>query len=301
MDATTETRRSRTIRIRWLRYSLRGLLVLVLLVSIPMAWIANKVNALRPQLEAANRIVERGGAVRYEPAEPEWIGRIVGEENFRRVVEVEFGEIARYTIGHREGQQQIRDWFEEFLLRVRRSGNVQRAAQIEEDIANLDQPETGWSYRPSDEFSRDWRPPQITDAEFADIRHMDSLRKLTAWRADITADTLSNLHDLPQLEWLDLRFIPIDNHAAQQLGQLKNLRVLWLTRPGIDDEALVFFSELSGLEELHLRRNHAITDAGLEHLFGLARLRDLDLRETSVTAEGVKRLQAALPNAKIHR
>ena len=41
--------------------------------------------------------------------------------------------------------------------------------------------------------------------------------------------------------------------------------------------------------------------AGLEHLKGLTNLRTLDLRETWVTNEGVKKLQGALPNCKIQQ
>ena len=42
-----------------------------------------------------------------------------------------------------------------------------------------------------------------------------------------------------------------------------------------------------------------VTDAGLVHLKGMTDLRSLDLRNTEVTAEGVKALQAALPECRI--
>jgi hypothetical protein len=42
-----------------------------------------------------------------------------------------------------------------------------------------------------------------------------------------------------------------------------------------------------------------ITDAGLEHLKGLAVLADLDLSFTQTTNEGRKKLQDALPKLKI--
>ena len=42
-----------------------------------------------------------------------------------------------------------------------------------------------------------------------------------------------------------------------------------------------------------------ITDAGLVHLRGMTHLEELVLIDTKVTAEGVKKLQAALPNCKI--
>ena len=47
--------------------------------------------------------------------------------------------------------------------------------------------------------------------------------------------------------------------------------------------------------------NTSVTDAGLEHLKGLTKLKELDLESTNVTDAGVKKLQQALPNCKIHR
>jgi hypothetical protein len=42
-----------------------------------------------------------------------------------------------------------------------------------------------------------------------------------------------------------------------------------------------------------------ITDAGLESLNSLKDLHNLHLENTSATAEGVRRLQAALPNCQV--
>jgi hypothetical protein len=43
-----------------------------------------------------------------------------------------------------------------------------------------------------------------------------------------------------------------------------------------------------------------ITDAGLEKVKMLPKLEALHLRETNVTAEGVKKLRAALPKLRVH-
>jgi hypothetical protein len=42
-----------------------------------------------------------------------------------------------------------------------------------------------------------------------------------------------------------------------------------------------------------------VTDAGLEHLKNLTRLKELDLYDTKVTAAGVAELQKALPKCQI--
>jgi len=42
-----------------------------------------------------------------------------------------------------------------------------------------------------------------------------------------------------------------------------------------------------------------MTDAGLDHLAGLTNLEELNVTGTKVTADGIARLQAALPKCKI--
>jgi len=51
--------------------------------------------------------------------------------------------------------------------------------------------------------------------------------------------------------------------------------------------------------QLDLKGTRA-TDAGLKHLAGLGKLKELDLTGTQVTADGVGRLQKALPKCKIY-
>jgi hypothetical protein len=55
---------------------------------------------------------------------------------------------------------------------------------------------------------------------------------------------------------------------------------------------------MTDLEFLHLGST-AISDEGLVHLEPLTKLKELYVTRTAVTQEGVKRLQAKLPNTKI--
>ncbi len=67
-----------------------------------------------------------------------------------------------------------------------------------------------------------------------------------------------------------------------------------------DLECLVQLPQLKSLF-FHYLNKPKITDAGLGHLRGLTHLQYLDIQGTAVTAEGVARLQQALPNCKIIR
>ena len=65
----------------------------------------------------------------------------------------------------------------------------------------------------------------------------------------------------------------------------------------VTDAGLEHLKGLANLRVLQLL-NTKVTDAGLEHLKGLTSLRDLHLWNTQVTDDGVKELQEALPNCK---
>ncbi|MGE0607100.1 MAG: hypothetical protein AB7O62_08400 [Pirellulales bacterium] len=57
-------------------------------------------------------------------------------------------------------------------------------------------------------------------------------------------------------------------------------------------------SKLTKVQRLPLACS-SLTDAGLKHLAGLRELQFLDLHDTKVTAAGVDKLAAALPQCKI--
>jgi hypothetical protein len=55
---------------------------------------------------------------------------------------------------------------------------------------------------------------------------------------------------------------------------------------------------MTELEVLNLR-NAKITDAGIDRIFGLRKLKQLNVVNTLLTETGVARLKAALPNARV--
>jgi hypothetical protein len=81
---------------RWLRFSLRALLVFVLLLSVPLGWFAWRIQKAGKQREAVAAILEAGGRVGYdyeltdqgawkrvaEPATPHWLLKLLGYDFF---------------------------------------------------------------------------------------------------------------------------------------------------------------------------------------------------------------------------
>src|SRR5262245_13991502 len=98
---------------KWLRFSLRTMLLLITALCI---WLGFQVNAARRQREAVTAILRNGGTVKYDfqlvidpkipwnssykslkdasPSGPAWIRRLIGDEYFQDVVEVIFQDKA---------------------------------------------------------------------------------------------------------------------------------------------------------------------------------------------------------------
>ena len=83
---------------RWYQFSLRTLLVFVLLVSIGLSWFALKLQQARKQREAVRVIEKLGGEVEYdyelheqlsmqppEPTQPAWLRGLLGIDFFADV------------------------------------------------------------------------------------------------------------------------------------------------------------------------------------------------------------------------
>ncbi len=153
------------------------------------------------------------------------------------------------------------------------------AKQARLSILTLNQPQLG------DEFSATLakltRLTQLnligkfSDAFFATIGECQELRTLTIQSEFITGEGLSGLRPLRELNKLTLTH----NHFLQ-------------------DE---FLAPLADLPELTYLTLHGtpVSDDGLTHLAGCQQLRILRLTATHVTAEGVAKLQQALPKCTI--
>ena len=76
-------------RRRWSQYSLRTLLVLMLVASIGLSWIASELQPYRKQREVANAIISLGGSVQWDSNWPRnearkhpWLRKVLGDEFF---------------------------------------------------------------------------------------------------------------------------------------------------------------------------------------------------------------------------
>lgn len=175
----------------------------------------------------------------------------------------------------------------------------------------------------------------VSDDGVASLSKLYRLKTLSLIQTRITDKSISFLHELTDLESLDLRGNAMTDHTLLMLKPLKNLRFLFLngermditgryldlvqlsedgvsaiaeleklenlelSNCGLTDHALRYIAKLQSLESLVLSRNNEITDAGLQHLKSLQKLRQLFITSTSITHTGISDLQTALPQCQI--
>ena len=250
---------------RLLRFSVRGLLVLVLVIGGWLGWI---VRSARIQREAIRAIKQADGEVSYDW---EWTNGVRtparGPNVPRRLVEAfgvdYFGHVVRVSFSGRERHRILRK-AEQLLAELKNQSHAANEESSEpSDLligCTLDEARIG---------PQRWEPNE-REAVLPLLKGLSGLSRLDLHGVDLTGDRLLWLEELTSLTHLDLGTTRITD------SQLCNLRTL------------------VKLSELDLN-DTAITDAGVAHLKILTRLSRLDLRDTRVTDAGVKELRKQAP------
>jgi serine/threonine protein kinase/Leucine-rich repeat (LRR) protein len=163
----------------------------------------------------------------------------------------------------------------------------------------------------------------VSDEALVQLRGLPQLEELGLRGTHVTDAGLAHLHGLTKLRTLNLSVLPITDAGVEQLRALKNLQQLDLTRTRVTDAGLGHLRELTRVDSLSLGET-PVTEAGLTelqslknlHVLGLRGLpwvsdttipqllhlqdlREIDLRDTHVSAKGFRVLKALLPNARI--
>ena len=215
-------------RPKWLRFSLRTLLVVMTVLCVWLGW---KVNAARRQKDAVEAITKAGGDVVFDyqialnppgtpalfkvlpnalPPEPDWLRATIGDDYFRKVVAV--------NLQLRNGQPSIAesdlkrltnlpDLIDVGLVRVR----------VVSDGSNLQR--------------------QINDADLETVGQLSRLRMLVVDHTDISGSGLSHLAKRKDLKFLNLSVTPItalEWNLSLNFRCLKNCTytTLWLRMKG---------------------------------------------------------------------
>jgi internalin A len=216
-QAETVSRRWR----RFLRFSVRGMIVAVLVIGGWLGWI---VRSARIQREAVSAIQHAGGSVMYdwgrsngklipggEPWAPKWLVERIGRDYF--------GHVAAVTLSGSVG--------DEVMAHV---GGLTSLSQL--DLSNTD----------------------VTDVG---LRHLSGLTKLTDLNLDYTRVThvgLEHLEGLNELEVLGLNGTRITDAGLFHLRQLTKLQSLELWIASVTDAGLMHLKGLTLRQEARERR-----------------------------------------------
>ncbi len=143
------------------------------------------------------------------------------------------------------------------------------------------------------------RDKPITDDDLVQLKKLPKLENLDLSNTQVTSRGMAHIAKLKNLKYLSLWNTRVDDEGLQYLAGLDNLYALILDGTRVTDKGLIHLEGLVNLEEWLGLTGTGVTDAGLEHLKGLVKLRNLNLRQTNVTADGARELQRALPKADI--
>lgn len=177
---------------RWFRFSLKTLMLVVVLLSLPLGWFAMKMVRAERQRQAVEAIEEAGGVVFYEyhykggaltvgakPSGPAWLRQLVGEDFFWEAVNVDF-----FTKGY-----------------VARADDM-----VLEDVKGL----TGLKG-----LVLSCAP--VTDAGLEQLKGLTALESLSLGRTQVTDSGLENLKEMTNLESLDLTDTQVTAEGIERL------------------------------------------------------------------------------------
>lgn len=142
---------------------------------------------------------------------------------------------------------------------------------------------------------------ETDDAALECLVGLSKLQSLCLHHTKVTDEGLVHVARLRSLRELDLHNTQITDTGVRHLTGLPFLQRLNLDNTQVSDAGLVTVAKMKKLGILSLNGTR-VTDVGLGHMqksVSGVTLFDLQLEDTLVSAEGIHRLKAALPNVRI--
>ena len=193
---------------RWLQFSVRAVLLLMVVIAVPLGWTMHKV---RQQRDAVVALESVGCEVEYRsddwpPTVSNWLWKMLGDDAVATVISVEstFGGVSDAGLAKLRGLTQLKS--------LQLSGkeftdaglvNLRGLTQLESLILCY---------------------TQVTDAGLVHIQGLTRLRHLDLGGTQVTDAGLVNLRQLTQLGVLDLRQTKVAGAGLAELQYLPSLR-----------------------------------------------------------------------------
>lgn len=128
---------------------------------------------------------------------------------------------------------------------------------------------------------------RILNEELAPLRMLPTLTRLDLSWTRLNDGGMYYLKPLTRMEWLD---IPTDEVSADGLVHLKGMTRLKTFGGPIDDVGMQHLTGLQALEMLSISPDSAMTDAGLELIGQLPRLKSLSVTAPQIKGTGLRHL-----------
>jgi Leucine Rich repeat len=248
-----------------LRFSLRGLMIVVLVVGGGLGWIVHRAQV---QHDSVAEIRGAGGIVLYEwqfkngqpagngtPRASSWLEKRIGVDYFQNVTYVSLpssgADRELVAIGH---------------------------------LGRLETLMLGGA--------------SVSDEGLSHLKGLTDLQSLILFGTKVSSTGLKHLTGLSRLKSLSLARTNVTDAGMVHLQSLTSLEDLDLSMTKISDAGLVNLQRLRNVSRLRLQMT-GITDAGLVHLRGLANLQWLGLRGAKIVRNAsLGALRDAIP--KVH-
>jgi hypothetical protein len=298
---------------RWLRFSLRTML---LVVTVLCVWLGVKVNQARRQKEAVAALEELGATIYYAhqrqeeddlrfdagrpPNVPNWLRELAGDHFFQRAVWLFFSrELADKDLVHLAALPHIEH------LNLGRAG----IGVTDAGLAHLPRPDRLSRFSASGTSVGDaflmrlagakglerliLANTRVTNAGLRALRGMSDLRFLSLSGTSVGDDGLEALQDLESLEHIVLAETQVTDAGLVHLARHNSLSVVELNHTAIGDAGMANLARTKSLWAVVLG-NTRVSDAGLRHLAALPKLRALDLEGTEVRGPGLRHVAPLL-------
>lgn len=239
-------------RRRWLSFGLRGLMVLVLLLSLPMGWIARDVYRAQRETDVVAAVEKAGGYASYnyhenvmwaEPPEPSgpWVLRkLFGEHIHSYVTDV---------------------------------------AVVEPDAVNTVVPLLTACHRLE---CLELSGGKLNDESIETITQMPKLNKLILLGTSVSVEQMQKLIQVSTLKSITLQGpVATDDHL-ELLPKLTALEVVRLYETTITDRGMKSLGQLPELNLLNIERAPEVTNAGFAALANCKKLTEIDVMGTKI-------------------
>ena len=273
---------------RYVRFSVRGMIVVILVIGIWMGWI---VRSARIQREAVSAIKRNGGSVLYSSGwtgdptlgidglrVPNWLVHAIGADYFDHACSVGFAKELSDKEFAPVGNLSTLESMVLFHTNLTDAG----LAHLE-GLTNLSE-------------LRIYGGAQVTDASCVHLKGLTKLSNLALSESQVSDAGMAQLKGLTKLLRLDLRHTHVSDAGLAHLTGFVSLSNLELDGTQVSDAGLAHVKGMTNLQWLGLSDTQ-VTDAGLAQLKGLIDLSSLDLHRTLVTDAGLVHL-TSLTNLK---